>query len=114
MSLTEKITLKLLNKLNPELAHNLVIKALALKLSPSTTNSSAPSLNINFSGLNLENPIGLAAGFDKNAEAIDSLSKLGFGFLEIGGVTPLPQDGNPKPRLFRLQKDKAIINRFGF
>ncbi len=114
MSLTEKITLKLLNKLNPELAHNLVIKALALKLSPSITSYSAPSLNINVSGLNLENPIGLAAGFDKNAEAIDSLSKLGFGFLEIGGVTPLPQDGNPKPRLFRLQKDKAIINRFGF
>ena len=75
MSLAEKITLKLLNKLNPELAHNLVIKALALKLSPSTTNCRAPSLNINFSGLNLETPIGLAAGFDKNAEAIDSLSK---------------------------------------
>ena len=114
MRLNEKISLKLLNKLNPELSHNLAIKALGLKLSPSITNYSAPSLNINFAGLNLENPIGLAAGFDKNAEAINSLSKLGFGFLEIGGVTPLPQDGNPKPRLFRLQRDKAIINRLGF
>ena len=92
MRLNEKISLKLLNKLNPELSHNLAIKALGLKLSPSITNYSAPSLNINFAGLNLENPIGLAAGFDKNAEAINSLSKLGFGFLEIGGVTPLPQD----------------------
>ena len=114
MRLNEKISLKLLNKLNPELSHNLAIKALGLKLIPSITNYSAPSLNINFAGLNLENPIGLAAGFDKNAEAINSLSKLGFGFLEIGGVTPLPQDGNPKPRLFRLQRDKAIINRLGF
>jgi dihydroorotate dehydrogenase len=65
-------------------------------------------------GLHFKNPVGLAAGFDKNAKYIDALACLGFGFIEIGTVTPLPQDGNPLPRLFRLPKDKAIINRMGF
>ncbi len=68
----------------------------------------------NFFGLSFPNPIGLAAGFDKNAKYLDELSMLGFGFVEIGTVTPLPQEGNSKPRLFRLKKDKAIINRMGF
>jgi dihydroorotate dehydrogenase len=71
-------------------------------------------LSINLAGLNFLNPIGLAAGFDKNAELIDALPLLGFGFAEIGTVTPRPQIGNPKPRLFRLPKDEAIVNRMGF
>jgi dihydroorotate dehydrogenase len=74
----------------------------------------APSLHRNFMGLNFKNPVGLAAGFDKNALWIDELDCLGFGFIEIGTVTPKPQDGNPKPRLFRLKKDEALINRMGF
>lgn len=70
--------------------------------------------SVNFAGLSFRNPVGLAAGFDKNALYIQSLETLGFGFVEIGTVTPLPQDGNPKPRLFRLKKDGALINRMGF
>jgi dihydroorotate dehydrogenase len=72
------------------------------------------SLQKSFAGLNFKNPIGLAAGFDKNAQYLQSLETLGFGFIEIGTVTPLPQSGNPKPRLFRLKKDVALINRMGF
>jgi len=73
-----------------------------------------PSLNKKFAGILFKNPVGLAAGFDKNALYLQSLETLGFGFIEIGTVTPLAQDGNPKPRLFRLKKDKALINRMGF
>jgi dihydroorotate dehydrogenase len=73
-----------------------------------------PSLNKNFSGLDFRNPVGLAAGFDKNARYLQSLETLGFGFVEIGTVTPLAQTGNPKPRLFRLKKNGALINRMGF
>jgi len=72
------------------------------------------SLQTSFAGLTFRNPVGLAAGFDKNAEYVQSLETLGFGFIEIGTVTPLPQSGNPKPRLFRLKKDVALINRMGF
>jgi len=72
------------------------------------------SLQTSFAGLSFKNPVGLAAGFDKNAQYIQSLETLGFGFIEIGTVTPLPQSGNPKPRLFRLKKDVALINRMGF
>jgi dihydroorotate dehydrogenase len=72
------------------------------------------NLSRNFFGLTFSNPVGLAAGFDKNARYLSELWVLGFGFVEIGTVTPLPQEGNPKPRLFRLPKDKAIINRMGF
>jgi dihydroorotate dehydrogenase len=72
------------------------------------------SLQKSFAGLNFKNPVGLAAGFDKNAQYLQSLETLGFGFIEIGTVTPLPQSGNPKPRLFRLKKDVALINRMGF
>lgn len=71
-------------------------------------------LETEFLGLNLKNPIGLAAGFDKDGRFIDLLGLLGFGFIEVGTVTPLPQDGNPKPRLFRLKEDRALINRMGF
>jgi dihydroorotate dehydrogenase len=73
-----------------------------------------PSLHTSFAGLDFKNPIGLAAGFDKNAVYLQSLETLGFGFIEIGTVTPVPQSGNPKPRLFRLKKDVALINRMGF
>jgi dihydroorotate dehydrogenase len=73
-----------------------------------------PSLNKMIAGILFKNPVGLAAGFDKNAQYLQSLETLGFGFIEIGTVTPLAQDGNPKPRLFRLKKDKALINRMGF
>lgn len=73
-----------------------------------------PKLETKVFGLTFKNPVGLAAGFDKNAKYIDELATLGFGFIEIGTVTPLPQEGNPKPRLFRLKKDEAIINRMGF
>jgi dihydroorotate dehydrogenase len=73
-----------------------------------------PSLEVKVAGLTFKNPIGLAAGFDKNAEMVDIMETLGFGFIEIGTVTPRPQPGNPKPRLFRLKKDKALINRMGF
>src|SRR5664279_1065988 len=71
-------------------------------------------LSRSFFGLTFSNPVGLAAGFDKNATYLHELGVLGFGFVEIGTVTPIPQDGNPKPRLFRLPRDKAIINRMGF
>ncbi len=73
-----------------------------------------PKLNQQLWGLNFKNPVGLAAGFDKDAELIQTFPALGFGFLEVGTITPKPQDGNPKPRLFRLKKDRAIINRMGF
>lgn len=73
-----------------------------------------PSLEVEVAGLKFKNPIGLAAGFDKNAELVDMMETLGFGFVEIGTVTPRPQPGNPKPRLFRLKEDKALINRMGF
>lgn len=66
---------------------------------------------MSFLGLNLSNPIGIAAGFDKHGEAIDGLTGIGFGFVEIGSVTPQPQEGNPKPRVFRLEEDRAIVNR---
>src|SRR5689334_20227181 len=76
--------------------------------------SGSKNESINVAGLNFKNRVGLAAGFDKNAKYIDALARLGFGFIEVGTITPLPQEGNPKPRLFRLKKDKALINRMGF
>ena len=71
-------------------------------------------LRTSVAGLNLANPLGLAAGYDKNAEALAPLSRAGFGFIEVGAATPRPQPGNPKPRLFRLTEDRGVINRFGF
>jgi dihydroorotate dehydrogenase len=103
-----------LRLLDPERAHRLAIAAAArgkLRASPATAD---PRLAVNALGLTFPNPIGLAAGFDKNAEAPDAMLAAGFGFVEIGTVTPLPQDGNPKPRLFRLPADRAIVNRLGF
>ncbi len=103
----------LLRRLDPETAHGLAIRALKSIPSPRPT-ADDPILATTVAGLPLSNPIGLAAGLDKNAEALGGLSRLGFGFVECGSVTPLAQPGNPKPRLFRLSEDRAIINRMGF
>ena len=103
----------LLRTLDPETAHGLAIGALKhAPLPPPSADD--PILRTTLAGLTLPNPIGLAAGLDKNAEALKGLSRLGFGFVEAGSVTPRAQDGNPRPRLFRLSEDRAIINRMGF
>ncbi len=102
----------LMNMLDGEKAHRLTIDA--LKLMPQFRAMRAPhSLPVSAFGLHFPNPLGLAAGFDKDGEVIGSVLRLGFGFAEIGGVTPLPQSGNAKPRVFRLPKDGAVINRYG-
>lgn len=103
----------LLLKLDAETAHRLTIKALSL-LPPSSPPLDDPRLAVAAFGLTFSNPLGLAAGFDKNGEVIDAMLGLGFGFVEAGTVTPRPQPGNPRPRLFRLSEDGAVINRFGF
>ena len=106
----------LIFKLDPEIAHSLAIKSLKLNLIPNILdkNMDEPLFETKIFGKNLKNPIGIAAGFDKNAEVYNSLFKLGFGFVEVGTVTPLKQYGNPKPRVFRLVEDEALINRLGF
>jgi dihydroorotate dehydrogenase len=104
----------MLRLLDPETAHTLSIRALRLGLAPRLAAPMPPVLNISVFGLNFSNPVGLAAGFDKNAEVPDALLRLGFGFVETGTVTPLPQAGNTRPRLFRLPEDQAVINRLGF
>jgi dihydroorotate dehydrogenase len=102
-----------LRRLDPETAHGLAIAALKTVPLPAPR-ADDPILATKIAGLTLSNPIGLAAGLDKNGEALHGLSRLGFGFIECGSVTPLPQSGNPRPRLFRLSQDRAIINRMGF
>lgn len=114
MSIIEKIGLAAVNKMDPETGHKLAIKSLNMGLVGGKGPYTSPRLRNTVAGLDLPNPIGLAAGFDKNAQAIAPLLKAGFGFIEVGAATPLPQDGNPKPRLFRLTEDRASINRFGF
>lgn len=103
-----------LSFISPETAHGFAISALKAGLVPAVREADDPVLGVSLWGLNFPNPVGLAAGFDKNAEAVDGLLGLGFGFVEAGSVTPRPQPGNPKPRLFRLDEDDAVINRFGF
>jgi len=102
--------------LDPETAHDLAIKTLKINPFPSKMFEveDEQMLKIKLLGKNFPNPVGLAAGFDKSAEAYNSLLKLGFGFVEVGTVTPLKQFGNPKPRIFRLEDDGALINRLGF
>lgn len=104
----------LLFKLPAENAHRLAIQALSRGLLPPKRAIDHPALRMNVGGLTFRNPVGLAAGFDKNAEAAAALLHQGFGFVECGTVTPRPQEGNPKPRMFRLQEDEAVINRLGF
>ena len=101
-------------RFDPETAHGLSIKALKAGLAPRSYLAPDPRLAVDIAGLRFPNPIGLAAGYDKNAEVPDAILRLGFGFIEIGTVTPLAQPGNPKPRIFRLVEDEAVINRFGF
>ena len=106
----------LIFKLDPETAHNLAIKSLKFNFVPNIldVDKNNPLFKTKLFNKNLENPIGMAAGFDKNAEVYNSLFKLGFGFVEVGTITPLKQYGNPKPRVFRLVEDEALINRLGF
>ncbi len=98
--------------LDPERAHRLTIAA--LKLAPLRQAGNAPGLASRVAGIDFPNPVGMAAGFDKDAEVPDAVLALGFGFAEVGSITPRPQGGNPKPRLFRLAEDGAVINRMGF
>jgi dihydroorotate dehydrogenase len=114
LSFLASAALPLLRRIDPERAHGLAIQALRWGLTARTTPPDPPALAITAFGRQFSNPIGLAAGFDKNALAGLPLTRLGFGFVETGSVTPLPQEGNPRPRIFRLRQDKAIINRLGF
>ena len=109
----DAFSLPLLRWFDPEDAHRMAIQGLRL-LPPAKLRTDDPKLAVRAFGLNFPNPIGMAAGFDKSAEAPDALLRLGFGFVEIGTVTPKPQVGNPRPRLFRLERDEAVINRMGF
>jgi len=106
----------LIFKLDPETAHNLAIKSLKLNFVPNIfdKNDNKELFKTKIFNKSISNPIGMAAGFDKNAEVYNQLFKLGFGFVEVGTVTPLSQYGNPKPRVFRLVEDEALINRLGF
>jgi dihydroorotate dehydrogenase len=106
--------LPLLRRIDPERAHGIALRGLRLGLGRQSRVPDDPALAITVLGRRFANPIGLAAGFDKGAVAAKALMRLGFGFVETGTVTPLPQAGNPKPRLFRLEADRAVINRLGF
>ena len=110
----ESLVMPLLRRLDAEQAHTLGISAAALGLSPRAAAPPPPSLHSTTYGLRFSSPVGLAAGFDKQAEAMGPLLGAGFGFVEVGTVTPQPQPGNPTPRMFRLEADGAVINRFGF
>lgn len=114
MSLFDTLGRGLLFSFDPETAHGLSIRALKCGLALPTATRPSPRLRVSLCGLDFPNPLGMAAGYDKNGEVPDTLLRLGFGFAEIGTVTPLPQPGNPKPRIFRLTQDDAVINRLGF
>jgi dihydroorotate dehydrogenase len=109
----DALSLPLLRWFDPEDAHRLAIQGLRL-LPPMRPRPDDTKLGVRAFGLNFPNPVGMAAGFDKSAEVPDALLRLGFGFVEIGSVTPKPQAGNPRPRLFRLERDEAVVNRMGF
>jgi dihydroorotate dehydrogenase len=112
IGLFDRLARPFLRALEPEDAHALAVKA--LKFAPIARATDGPELAVRAFGLNFPNPVGIAAGFDKNAEVPDALLRIGFGFVEVGTVTPQPQAGNPRPRLFRLDADGAVINRLGF
>lgn len=114
MSLPHDLAAGALRLLDPEAAHRVTITALKAGLGPGRRGPADPILATTLAGLALANPIGLAAGFDKNAEVAGPMLAAGFGFVECGTVTPRPQAGNPRPRLFRLTQDRAVINRLGF
>jgi len=109
----DTFSLPLLRWFDPEDAHRMAIQGLRF-LPPLRPRPDDAKLAVRAFGLNFPNPVGMAAGFDKSAEVPDALLRLGFGFVEIGSVTPKPQSGNPRPRLFRLERDEAVINRMGF
>lgn len=113
-SLLASAAIPALRLLDPERAHGLAIKALSWGLTPNLTEPDPPELAVTALGNRFSNPIGLAAGFDKNAAAGPAIMRLGFGFIETGSVTPRPQTGNPRPRMFRLTDDRGVINRLGF
>ena len=108
-----KVAGPVLMRLPAETAHRAAINGLKI-VPPSKTPPADPRLAVEILGLRFPNPLGLAAGFDKNAEVPGAMLRLGFGFVEVGTLTPRPQDGNARPRLFRLREDAAVINRFGF
>jgi dihydroorotate dehydrogenase len=114
VSVLAAAAMPLMRRLDPETAHNLSLRALRLGLAGRDNTPDDPILEVSAFGRTLRNPIGLAAGFDKNGVAIAALSRLGFGFIEAGTITLRPQPGNPRPRLFRLPEDHAVINRMGF
>jgi len=114
LSLIETLGLAVLHRVDPERAHGLSLRALQSGLVPLPGVITSARLAASVAGLALPNPVGLAAGYDKNAVALAPLSRSGFGFIEVGAATPRPQPGNPQPRLFRLTEDRAAINRFGF
>jgi dihydroorotate dehydrogenase len=109
-----RLVFPLLRHLDPETAHGLTVWGLKHGFGPSQNEADDPVLKCRLWGLDFPNPVGIAAGFDKNGEAFDPLLRAGFGFSEVGTVTPRPQAGNPRPRLFRLAEDGALINRMGF
>ena len=114
MRTLEQIGLAALRRIDPERAHGLALTALNMGLGPRSGPVTSDRLKTQVAGIKVQNPVGLAAGFDKNATALNALARTGFGFLEVGAATPRPQPGNPGPRLFRLTEDLAAINRFGF
>jgi len=110
----ERLGLLALHRIDPETAHGLSLRFLRMGLAPLPGPVTSARLATRVAGLDLPNPVGLAAGFDKNAEAVPQLMRAGFGFLEVGAATPRAQEGNPRPRLWRLTEDRGVINRFGF
>lgn len=113
-TLIERAGLAALHCIDPETAHGLSLRALRMGLVPLPGPITSARLKTDLAGMTLPNPVGLAAGFDKNAEAVPQLMRAGFGFIEVGAATPRAQEGNPRPRLWRLLADRAAINRFGF
>ncbi|XP_034253864.1 dihydroorotate dehydrogenase (quinone), mitochondrial-like isoform X2 [Thrips palmi] len=110
----DNILIPLLHCLNPETAHNFAVQASKFKLIPHSHFKDPECLTTNVWNIKFANPVGMAAGFDKQGGAVEGLLQVGFGFVEIGSVTPMPQPGNPQPRVFRLPEDSAVINRYGF